>query len=125
MSGMPSTVDLDARTDLERARFNMIEQQIRPWDVLDQDVLDLLLGPGAEVVGERGRKLSEDERRILGAVEGGAGTADAVATCGLGLARVLPALGALERAGYLASDATGRLLRTGLAAPPEGAGGSL
>jgi len=28
--------------DIERARFNMIEQQIRPWDVLDQDVLDLL-----------------------------------------------------------------------------------
>ncbi|MFN7834420.1 MAG: protein-L-isoaspartate O-methyltransferase family protein [Burkholderiaceae bacterium] len=28
--------------DFERARFNMIEQQIRPWDVLDQTVLDLL-----------------------------------------------------------------------------------
>ena len=28
--------------DIERARFNMIEQQIRPWDVLDQIVLDLL-----------------------------------------------------------------------------------
>src|SRR4030095_9821701 len=28
--------------DIERARFNMIEQQIRPWDVLDQSVLDLL-----------------------------------------------------------------------------------
>jgi protein-L-isoaspartate(D-aspartate) O-methyltransferase len=28
--------------DIERARFNMIEQQIRPWKVLDQDVLDLL-----------------------------------------------------------------------------------
>jgi protein-L-isoaspartate(D-aspartate) O-methyltransferase len=28
--------------DFERARFNMIEQQIRTWDVLDQDVLDLL-----------------------------------------------------------------------------------
>src|SRR3569832_826114 len=27
---------------LERARFNMIEQQIRPWDVLDLQVLDLL-----------------------------------------------------------------------------------
>jgi protein-L-isoaspartate(D-aspartate) O-methyltransferase len=26
----------------EQARYNMIEQQIRPWDVLDQDVLDLL-----------------------------------------------------------------------------------
>lgn len=29
--------------NLEKARFNMIEQQIRPWDVLDTDVLDLLL----------------------------------------------------------------------------------
>ena len=28
--------------NLERARFNMVEQQIRTWDVLDQDVLDLL-----------------------------------------------------------------------------------
>lgn len=28
--------------DIARARFNMIEQQIRPWDVLDQEVLDLL-----------------------------------------------------------------------------------
>jgi protein-L-isoaspartate(D-aspartate) O-methyltransferase len=27
---------------LEQARFNMIEQQIRPWDVLDQNILDLL-----------------------------------------------------------------------------------
>ena len=29
--------------NLEKARFNMIEQQIRPWDVLDTDVLDLLM----------------------------------------------------------------------------------
>ena len=28
--------------DFEQARFNMIEQQIRTWEVLDQDVLDLL-----------------------------------------------------------------------------------
>ena len=28
--------------DFERARYNMIEQQIRTWAVLDQDVLDLL-----------------------------------------------------------------------------------
>lgn len=28
--------------DIEKARFNMIEQQIRPWDVLDQEILDLL-----------------------------------------------------------------------------------
>jgi protein-L-isoaspartate(D-aspartate) O-methyltransferase len=29
--------------NIEKARFNMIEQQIRPWDVLDQDILDLLV----------------------------------------------------------------------------------
>ncbi|MGH8717164.1 MAG: protein-L-isoaspartate O-methyltransferase, partial [Burkholderiales bacterium] len=28
--------------DIEQARFNMIEQQIRTWEVLDQEVLDLL-----------------------------------------------------------------------------------
>jgi protein-L-isoaspartate(D-aspartate) O-methyltransferase len=28
--------------DFETARFNMVEQQIRPWNVLNQDVLDLL-----------------------------------------------------------------------------------
>lgn len=28
--------------NLEQARFNMVEQQIRPWDVLDMRVLDLL-----------------------------------------------------------------------------------
>jgi protein-L-isoaspartate(D-aspartate) O-methyltransferase len=28
--------------DFEKARFNMIEQQIRPWNVLNQKVLDLL-----------------------------------------------------------------------------------
>ena len=28
--------------DMEHARFNMIEQQIRPWNVLDAHVLQLL-----------------------------------------------------------------------------------
>jgi protein-L-isoaspartate(D-aspartate) O-methyltransferase len=28
--------------NLEQARFNMVEQQIRPWDVLDGDILQLL-----------------------------------------------------------------------------------
>ena len=28
--------------DMERARFNMVEQQIRTWEVLDSKVLDLL-----------------------------------------------------------------------------------
>ena len=31
-----------AAMDVEQARFNMIEQQIRTWEVLDPDVLDLL-----------------------------------------------------------------------------------
>lgn len=29
--------------NFEQARFNMIEQQVRPWEVLDQRILDLLL----------------------------------------------------------------------------------
>lgn len=29
-------------TNLEQSRFNMVEQQIRTWNVLDQDILDLL-----------------------------------------------------------------------------------
>ena len=33
---------MTAPADLEQARFNMIEQQIRPWDVLDHAILDLL-----------------------------------------------------------------------------------
>ena len=33
---------MNAQTDIERARFNMVEQQIRTWEVLDQQILDLL-----------------------------------------------------------------------------------
>jgi protein-L-isoaspartate(D-aspartate) O-methyltransferase len=33
---------MNAPADLARFRFNMIEQQIRPWDVLDLEVLELL-----------------------------------------------------------------------------------
>jgi len=36
MTGVGITVDI------EQARLNMVEQQIRTWEVLDQDVLDLL-----------------------------------------------------------------------------------
>jgi protein-L-isoaspartate(D-aspartate) O-methyltransferase len=34
---------MNPQLDVERARFNMVEQQIRPWEVLDQRVLDLLM----------------------------------------------------------------------------------
>ncbi|MDB5897475.1 MAG: Protein L-isoaspartyl methyltransferase [Ramlibacter sp.] len=33
---------MNAPIDIERARFNMIEQQIRPWDVLDNEILAVL-----------------------------------------------------------------------------------
>lgn len=51
--------------DLERARFNMIEQQIRPWDVLDQRVLDILASvPREDFVPERYRRLAFSDVRI-------------------------------------------------------------
>ncbi|GAA0203979.1 protein-L-isoaspartate O-methyltransferase [Kangiella japonica] len=34
----------EAATDFEQARHNMVEQQIRPWNVLDQRVLDKIHG---------------------------------------------------------------------------------
>ena len=35
-------VTMDTNMNFEQARLNMIEQQIRTWDVLDQKVLDLI-----------------------------------------------------------------------------------
>ena len=42
MSTNTSTATGIAAMSVEQARFNMIEQQIRPWNVLDADVLELL-----------------------------------------------------------------------------------
>jgi len=51
--------------DMERARFNMVEQQIRPWDVLDQDVLDLLRQVRREdFVSEQYRELAFSDMEI-------------------------------------------------------------
>ena len=45
--------------NFEQARFNMIEQQIRPWEVLDQRVLDTLASmPREDFVPERYRNLA-------------------------------------------------------------------
>src|SRR4051812_44186723 len=38
----PTALRLAPPMNIEQARFNMIEQQIRPWEVLDPTVLDLL-----------------------------------------------------------------------------------
>jgi protein-L-isoaspartate(D-aspartate) O-methyltransferase len=47
------------QTEIEQARFNMIEQQIRPWDVLDQQVLDTMNAiPREHFVPERYRSLA-------------------------------------------------------------------
>ena len=51
--------------NFEQARFNMVEQQIRPWEVLDQDVLDLLyVVPREEFVPEACRTLAFTDMEI-------------------------------------------------------------
>jgi protein-L-isoaspartate(D-aspartate) O-methyltransferase len=53
------------RMDLEQARTNMVEQQIRTWEVLDQDVLDLLyVVPREEFVPPRHRALAFSDMQI-------------------------------------------------------------
>jgi len=41
-SSNQSAHPMNLTVDIEKARFNMVEQQIRTWEVLDQEVLDLL-----------------------------------------------------------------------------------
>jgi protein-L-isoaspartate(D-aspartate) O-methyltransferase len=51
--------------NLEQARTNMVEQQIRTWEVLDQDVLDLLyVVPREEFVPARHRALAFSDLEI-------------------------------------------------------------
>ena len=51
--------------NLEQARANMVEQQIRTWEVLDQDVLDLLyVVPREEFVPEKHRALAFSDLEI-------------------------------------------------------------
>jgi protein-L-isoaspartate(D-aspartate) O-methyltransferase len=51
--------------NLEQARTNMVEQQIRPWEVLDQSVLDLLYTvPREEFVPASCRNLAFSDMEI-------------------------------------------------------------
>src|SRR5689334_17268708 len=51
--------------NLEQARSNMVEQQIRTWEVLDQDVLDLLyLLPREQFVPAEHRALAFSDLEI-------------------------------------------------------------
>ena len=52
-------------TNIEQARFNMIEQQVRTWDVLDERALDALKAvPREDFVPSRYRKLAFMDVRI-------------------------------------------------------------
>ena len=51
--------------NLEQARANMVEQQIRTWEVLDQDVLDLLYTvPREEFVPQSYRNLAFTDMEV-------------------------------------------------------------
>ena len=51
--------------NFERARFNMVEQQVRPWEVLDRTVLDLLeRAPRDAFVPEAYRRLAYADTAI-------------------------------------------------------------
>ena len=51
--------------NLEQARANMVEQQIRTWEVLDQDVLDLLYAvPREDFVPQDYRNLAFTDMEI-------------------------------------------------------------
>ena len=123
--------------NIEQARFNMIEQQIRPWDVLDLNVLDLLarvrredfvppayqalafvdaevpLGHGQMMLAPKveARMLQEAQvQRHERVLEIGAGSGFMAAL----LAHRAQSVIALERIGALAAMATANLRRGGV-----------
>ncbi len=51
--------------DLDKARFNMVEQQVRPWDVLASDVLDVMSTvPRHAFVAEAHRHLAYSDLQL-------------------------------------------------------------
>ncbi len=88
-----------------------------------QDVLDVMLGPGANgaLAGGAGRgpALAPELAAVLDLVELGSTSADALARASqLEPGPLATALVKLELSGYLRSDSAGRYERTSLAAPP-------
>ena len=61
-----------SKMDYNQARFNMVEQQVRPWDVLDPRVLNVISNiPREQFVPEASRKLAYADTRIpIGEFEG-------------------------------------------------------
>lgn len=83
-----------------------------------QDILDLMLGPGAVSVRGVGPELDPELAAVLHAVEGGAATCDAVAMeVGDRSAAAPVALARLELLGYVRGDSVGRYSRTSLLLP--------
>ena len=124
--------------DIEQARFNMVEQQVRTWEVLDQNVLDLLFVirreefvPPAyrmlafadlEIPLRSGARMwsPKMEARVLQELEIQSG--ESVLEIGTGsgyFAALLAGMGArvtsVEIDGDLAAEAKGKLGRTGAA----------
>ena len=123
--------------DFEQARFNMVEQQIRTWDVLDQRVLDLLFDVRREdfvpaayralAFADLEIPLGEGERmwppkleaRVVQALE--LDRNDAVLEVGTGsgylaalLARCCVAVTSVEISAKFSAEAAGRLARAGI-----------
>lgn len=85
-----------------------------------QDVLDAMLGAGAERIARTGPPLDEALAVVLAAVEAGASTCDAIATSlGLPGPDTAAALARLEALGYLTCSPLGTYARTLLASSGE------
>lgn len=83
-----------------------------------QDVLDAMLGPGMRVAARLGPRIEAELVAVLGAVERGEPTADAVAAeLDLTGAEAASALATLEALGYLTCSLVGTYSRTLLAVP--------
>jgi DNA processing protein len=83
-----------------------------------QDVLDAMLGPGARKVERAGAPIERDLLAVLGAVEDGADTADAVAArLNLPAPEAASTLATLEALGYLSCSLVGSYSRTMLNVP--------
>lgn len=83
-----------------------------------QDVLDAMLGPGVRRTPACGPELTPDLHGVLGAVERGAETSDAIAAdLDLTGGEVAAALAGLETLGYLSCSMIGVYTRTALRSP--------
>jgi DNA processing protein len=85
-----------------------------------QDVLDAMLGPGAFSIDRAGQPVDADLREILGAVERGDDTCDAIAaSLDLSGPEAAAGLARLETLGYLSCSLLGTYARTLLQVPTD------